>query len=627
MAKDFSFANFADKYIENYNEIMDLDDSLLRPMAYAQWKTLIVNRSARIREIFRENDEMIAQLKIALQEKLTEEAAEDLYGVVSSLYECAVDDYGLIKMICEVIIPYYEERNAFEQLIYLYHIMGFESYEFQGRILGEEGCEEAIYYFQKIQKYSERYGEVTQERTRKCFYTANNNLIAPIAQTYPKLREKIFEYYRVAKELYQSEIAQQLDGGKEEFECAIEQIEEDILFADDYIWECGEEFQEEFTKFVEQVELQKPQDYTKESGALIRAKMICQILKDPSKKKAVVEWMIEYIKQLPVPDYKEPEDMKDLLYLLNLHNSGSLVLNVLKDEIFSKEEKEKYLSRFIKKITDEHLKVPYDYCTITVNQVCMEWYKEIVEFLNGFELKKEYLLQLIICRQPTTYIHSQMVKEVAILLGNALLKDYPQLFVGILDCSTQEEVKLHSREIISYVEECGLLHDVGKCNVVELINKQSRRLTQEEFNIIKKHTTMGTNLLGNNGDFRKYYDVMEGHHKSYDGTFGYPENFNNVERKEKIIIDLITIADCIDAATDTLGRNYAKGKNFVTLAQELKEGAGSRYNPYIVECIFNNKVLWDNLEYITDEGRGQIYYRVYQDILMLGHESKVYSGS
>ncbi len=41
----------------------------------------------------------------------------------------------------------------------------------------------------------------------------------------------------------------------------------------------------------------------------------------------------------------------------------------------------------------------------------------------------------------------------------------------------------------------------------------------------------------------------------------------------------------MDAATDILGRNYAKGKEFDRLFAELKEGAGTRYNPYIVRLI------------------------------------------
>ena len=45
---------------------------------------------------------------------------------------------------------------------------------------------------------------------------------------------------------------------------------------------------------------------------------------------------------------------------------------------------------------------------------------------------------------------------------------------------------------------------------------------------------------------------------------------------------MITIADCTDAATDILGRNYARGKGFRELLAELSATKGTRYNPDIV---------------------------------------------
>ena len=62
---------------------------------------------------------------------------------------------------------------------------------------------------------------------------------------------------------------------------------------------------------------------------------------------------------------------------------------------------------------------------------------------------------------------------------------------------------------------------------------------------------------------------MLGHHKTYDGKGGYPLEFDNLNSKYKSAIDLISISDSIDAATDVLGRNYANGKNFYSLLDEL----------------------------------------------------------
>ena len=49
--------------------------------------------------------------------------------------------------------------------------------------------------------------------------------------------------------------------------------------------------------------------------------------------------------------------------------------------------------------------------------------------------------------------------------------------------------------------------------------------------------------------FEPYIDVILGHHKTYDGKGGYPADFDNTASSKRILIDLITIADCTDAAT------------------------------------------------------------------------------
>lgn len=170
--------------------------------------------------------------------------------------------------------------------------------------------------------------------------------------------------------------------------------------------------------------------------------------------------------------------------------------------------------------------------------------------------------------------------------------------------------------MLEYINECAMLHDVGKCQLTEVINRQSRRLSDTEFSVIKCHPEQAMSLLHGDKAFESFYDVMLGHHKSYDGKQGYPVDYDNTKSKVKPVIDLITIADCMDAATDMLGRNYSQGKNFADLFGELKSGAGTKYNPEIVEIVEKNQDLYNDLEYLTQIGRQDIYYRAYKEIIM-----------
>lgn len=80
----------------------------------------------------------------------------------------------------------------------------------------------------------------------------------------------------------------------------------------------------------------------------------------------------------------------------------------------------------------------------------------------------------------------------------------------------------------------------------------------DEFSIIKSHPVTGAKIASQHQSTKDYVDVIRGHHVWYDCTNGYPKNFNTFESPYKTIIDIVSIADSIDAATDAVGRSYSK---------------------------------------------------------------------
>ena len=183
------------------------------------------------------------------------------------------------------------------------------------------------------------------------------------------------------------------------------------------------------------------------------------------------------------------------------------------------------------------------------------------------------------------------------------------------DDKTYDLGSASKKEILQYVKKCGLLHDVGKCYITDVVNRQNRALTDPEFDMIRKHPELGLKIVNQSKAMEPYFDVILGHHKSYDGKLGYPASYDNTASKIRFIVDLITIADSVDAATDILGRNYSEGKNFARVFEELKEGAGKRYNPTIVKLIEENEKLAEKLDEFTSSGRFEVYRQAYGDIL------------
>ena len=271
---------------------------------------------------------------------------------------------------------------------------------------------------------------------------------------------------------------------------------------------------------------------------------------------------------------------------------------------------------FLKKISNVligYIKtVPYKDYTSFFDDISADLFRSLVPFCKNISQKFSLLNMLILRRQPITYIHSIMVQKITQAIASSILESK----CGILDSLRHLGYETDD-EIMEYLSEAALYHDVGKCLTVGVINLQNRKLTDVEFKYIRMHPSKSKLLLGDDPSFEDYYDVMLGHHKTYDGLGGYPNEFNNLNSKFKIAIDLITIADSIDAATDVLGRNYSRGKDFYTLLTELKQYKGTRYNPFIVEFINGNENLKEELNNITGPDRASVYYDVYLEIIRM----------
>ena len=107
----------------------------------------------------------------------------------------------------------------------------------------------------------------------------------------------------------------------------------------------------------------------------------------------------------------------------------------------------------------------------------------------------------------------------------------------------------HDESEIRRIAMCGLLHDVGKSQIpVDILNKNGR-LTVDELNIMKEHTTFGKNLLLSIGhEDRIAVDVAHTHHERLDGK-GYPRGLNTSQIP--YYAKVIALADCYDAITSS----------------------------------------------------------------------------
>lgn len=232
------------------------------------------------------------------------------------------------------------------------------------------------------------------------------------------------------------------------------------------------------------------------------------------------------------------------------------------------------------------------------------------------EEKIDYIFRLVVARHCTAFLHSLMVSAFAEAILSAIIDKEPTLMVGYHGVTSPEDVQAHRAEILQFAHDAALLHDVGKNSMLEIIETQHRPLTDEEFGIIRSHPNRGGQYLSIDEDLARYVDIARGHHKFYNGKGGYPNDFDNTASPERFMIDIITVCDCLDAATDQYGRNYHQAKTTDEVLAEFKRDAGVRYNPDIVRFILQDSALRDTLREISGSRRLTIYYDTYKHYFM-----------
>jgi putative nucleotidyltransferase with HDIG domain len=124
-----------------------------------------------------------------------------------------------------------------------------------------------------------------------------------------------------------------------------------------------------------------------------------------------------------------------------------------------------------------------------------------------------------------------------------------------------------------------VLHDVGKIGIEDQILRKPEPLSPEEYNTIKRHTSMGAEILEH---IRQLKDIIPGvkyHHEQMNGK-GYPDGLKGEEMP--VIAKIVAVADTYDAMTTD--RPYRKALSKKVAMEELRRCAGAQFDGQVVEA-------------------------------------------
>ncbi|MBU9744410.1 HD domain-containing protein [Lachnospiraceae bacterium ASD3451] len=150
-----------------------------------------------------------------------------------------------------------------------------------------------------------------------------------------------------------------------------------------------------------------------------------------------------------------------------------------------------------------------------------------------------------------------------------------------------------SSEYCERLKVASLFHDIGKLGVPDSILLKESKLSEEEYEKVKKHAAKGAEILSAIRRFGGIAPIVRGHHERYDGG-GYPDRLRQNEIPEEARI--IAVADSFDAMTSD--RQYRKSLGYEKAVKELIEGKNTQFDPDIVDAFL---IILNDYEKIKEE--------------------------
>jgi len=173
----------------------------------------------------------------------------------------------------------------------------------------------------------------------------------------------------------------------------------------------------------------------------------------------------------------------------------------------------------------------------------------------------EAIAKAIDANDPYTAGHSRRVAQ------------YAKMIASRMDFSSDE---------IEEIYYAGLIHDVGKLGLDNKIINKNGRLTDEEFAEIKRHPSLGYEILKDISVKGKFADGAKCHHERLDGK-GYPEGLNGEEISW--LARIISVADAYDAMTSK--RSYRDVLSQEVVREQIEEGIGTQFDATVARIMLD----------------------------------------
>lgn len=590
-----------------------------------KWLAQLKRHSSSINKIYTKNMQLFTDTLSPLlnnPDGYSEEIYQCVYDMTTDMYFNNYDDPFTLRMLTDFLLKHYGKSDDMERLIPLYQYMGYALQEIS-RTGDHEAGIKSVKYYKKIISYKEHFAEFTSDKCRKSILVAYSNLIRTAITIKNLSYNEVYRLWLEMNEFRKCDYVKKYD---------TKYIAQIFDFVDmdfrtysfsDYSFDMelkdgspSKRLNHNLQNKLHDICSDYFEKLTDEEINKLTPDLYCnyqQLLAYSGKISWYEAWkhMDTYHQEYADSNSSDTGIMTDEVgvYINPLHS----MLEALNRTDIDKNTKAEICLKYCRYAVDfskRHFDTEFSY--VVNNSLEVFCFNPILLKMIKSDADKEKLIyEIMVSRHAVTYVHSLMVSKFAEAILEAVFEQCPECLIGIMNTKNADDVLRKRAKITAFTYKSAMFHDIGKNALVDIINTEHRKISDDEYNVIKRHPEQGAKYLSMNSAFKKYRDIAFGHHKFYNGNGGYPESFDNTKSKYKPIIDLITVCDCLDAATDYLGRNYHRAKDLKTVTEEFVRDSGVRYHPFYVKLIAENKKLQKRLEFLIKKERKDIYYDVY----------------
>lgn len=611
------FKDLVNKYLANIDTYINADAfSELPSLKDEEIIPFIRNRTAKYKEICKEDDAIIAELfgKYKDGEKILDDEAAKQLENAADLFTTKYPsrESGLGLEIYKLVLDYFSSRNDLDSKIRMLYKCGLATYYSTNASTPDENP-----YFRQFFNYRDQYFTLSKESRLYFCRGLGNTLIGQNEKTKAQVYQMSFDYGDKIIAFFQRDDVRALDP---DF-----QFDKWILLT-----------HKNLTTFLQTIRIYKYIIPLKDRELTYQhAEYAYLHAGEFYKADEPIKLQTEYAYYASL-FHAERITLEDLLNNLNKMHNRPVSDPYSPGSIYLRSKVPSYILEYYSTYSEDNPQVKHNECDRIFN--------EVLSYLQGLGKNKNYtaaqdgmlafitaslvdsdlpqiqdrLFSLTIKIHLPTYAHTKMVTKLSLMLADYLYDHRPDYFLGCSGLETMEAINnpVNRKTFFDCFAEGCLFHDIGKYYCLNAISTCYRSLSPNEEKLIKMHPWEGHQFFkGTNDEHNNILaDIIYCHHIYYDRFDGYPYIPMAVKIINKKAVDIVAVADSLDAATDNIGKAYADAISLDDALKELREGEGTRYSPDVVD-LFTIPEIYEKAKEILGEEREKIYISCAKEIM------------